>query len=71
VTAVGYTNLGWLTLFPNGQTLPGSSTVNFDVSEYAIANQTIIKLGTSGQLCVNAGNAGSNVILDATGYEAP
>src|SRR5258708_18506934 len=71
VTAVGYPNLGWLTLFPNGQTLPAPSTVNFDVSEYAIANQTIVKLGTGGQVRVNAGNSSSHVILDATGYETP
>jgi hypothetical protein len=51
VTAVGYTNLGWFTLFPNGQTPPGSSTVNFDASEYAIANQTITKLGTGVNGC--------------------
>jgi hypothetical protein len=67
-TAADYTASGWLTLYPNGQSVPATSTLNFDTREYAIANNAIIKLGTAGQVCVNAGQSGSNVILDATGY---
>ena len=44
---------------------------NFDTSEWSIANGAIIRVGTNGQVCVNAGQAGSNVILDATAYEVP
>jgi hypothetical protein len=55
LTGVGYTNLGWLTLFPNGQPLPSTSTLNFDTHEYAIANGAIARIGTSGQVCVNVG----------------
>lgn len=73
VAAVGYAQQGWLTLFPNGQNVPTTSTLNFDPSEYAIANGTIVKIGTGGQVCVNVGTVGngatgSQVILDATGY---
>jgi hypothetical protein len=71
MTAADYTANGWLTGFPNGQALPATSTVNFDVHEYAIANGTILKIGTGGQVCVNAGLSASDVILDATGYELP
>jgi hypothetical protein len=69
VTAVSYTANGWLTLYPNGQSVPSTSALNFDVNENAIANGAIVKVGTSGQVCVNAGNSSSNLILDATGYE--
>jgi hypothetical protein len=73
VTAVGYATNGWLTAFPNGQPVPTTSTVNFDKSEYAMANNSIMRIGTGGQVCVNVGTvnsaAGSSqVILDAQGY---
>jgi hypothetical protein len=70
ITGVGYVDYGWLTLFPNGQAVPSTSTLNFDTREYAIANGTIVRIGTGGQVCVNAGRSSSNVILDATGYLA-
>jgi acid phosphatase type 7 len=71
VTAVGYGANGWLTVYPNGQSVPATSTVNFDVHENAIANGALVKVGTGGQVCVNAGNTSSNVIIDASGYETP
>ena len=40
VTGVGYSQYGWLTVYPNGQAVPSTSTVNFDTREYAIANGT-------------------------------
>jgi alpha-tubulin suppressor-like RCC1 family protein/pimeloyl-ACP methyl ester carboxylesterase len=73
VTAVGYSTNGWLTVFPNGQSVPATSTLNFDHTEYAMANSTIMRIGTSGQVCVNVGTinaapGSSQVILDVTGY---
>jgi hypothetical protein len=73
VTSVGETTDGWLTVYPNGQTIPATSTLNFATSEYAVANGTIIRVGSGGQVCVSVGTvnsiAGSSqVILDATGY---
>jgi hypothetical protein len=73
VTAVDYVARGWLTVYPNGQSVPATSTVNFDTSEYAIANGSIVRLGTGGQVCVNVGTVNSvpgdaDVILDVTGY---
>jgi hypothetical protein len=72
VTAAGYSTNGWLTAFPNGQAVPPTSTLNFDRSEYAMANNTIMRIG-NGQVCVNVGTVNSvpgssQVILDATGY---
>jgi hypothetical protein len=59
-------------VYPNGQSVPATSTLNFDTSEYAIANGAIIGLN-DGQLCVNVGTIGgapgnSQVIVDVTGY---
>jgi len=76
VTAVGYGTKGWLTAYPNGQTVPATSTLNFDPSEYAMANGTILALDSSGQMCVNVGTINSapgsaHVILDAVGYLTP
>jgi hypothetical protein len=73
VTAVSQTGDGWLTVYPNGQPLPATSTLNFGQSEYAIANGAIMRVGSSGQVCVEVGTVGSlpgssNVILDATAY---
>jgi hypothetical protein len=73
VTAVGYGVQGWLTAYPNGQPVPATSTVNFDATEYAVANGAIVRVGTGGQVCVNTGTVGSapgssQLILDVTGY---
>ncbi|HEV7662761.1 MAG TPA: hypothetical protein VGQ62_04440 [Chloroflexota bacterium] len=73
VTAVGYGARGWLSVYPNGQGVPATSTVNFDTTEYAIANASIMRLGTGGQVCVNVGTinsvaGSSHVVIDVTGY---
>jgi hypothetical protein len=73
VTAVGYGARGWLTLYPGGGALPPTSTLNFDPSEYAIANGTIVGLGNNGQVCVDVGTVNSapgasNVLIDVVGY---
>ena len=66
--SVGYGSDGWLTLYPAGQSLPQTSTLNFDTHEYAIANGAMVRLGTSGQVCIDAGASGSCAIVDVTGY---
>lgn len=75
VTAVGYGTNGWLTAYPSGQPVPATSTLNFATSEYAIANATLVKLGSGGSVCVNVGTVNSqgssHVIIDALGYVAP
>jgi hypothetical protein len=73
VTAVGYSGPGWLTVYPNGQPVPGTSTLNFDPAEYAVANGMSIRLGVGGQVCVQVGTVGSapgssQVILDVVGF---
>ena len=76
VTAVGDTTPGWLTVYPQGQPLPATSTLDFDPSAYAIANGAVLPLGSGGQVCVavgtvNGASGGAHVVLDVTGYLLP
>jgi hypothetical protein len=76
VTGVGYQTRGWLTVYPAGQSVPATSTVNFDTSEYAIANSAIVRIGGNGQVCVEVGTLSSmpgspDVALDVAGYLPP
>jgi hypothetical protein len=64
----GYAANGWLTLYPAGQPLRATSTINFDSDEGAIANNAIIKLRTNGQLCAHANQAATQVVVDVVGY---
>jgi hypothetical protein len=67
LTAIGYSEDGWLTLYPNGQAVPATSSLNYDLIEYAIANTAIVRVGSSGQVCL-VGSPGTNAILDVSGY---
>jgi hypothetical protein len=76
VTAVGDTAPGWLTLYPQGQPLPATSTLDFDPSAYAVANGAILPVGSGGQVCVEVGTVnsapgGAQVVLDVSGYLLP
>jgi hypothetical protein len=68
LTTVSPAATGWLTLYPAGQALPATSTLNFDATEYAIANGAYVRLGTGGQVCVHAGQSAAHAVLDVTGY---
>jgi hypothetical protein len=73
LTAVSFTQNGFLTIFPAGATYnPNTdpSTMNFSVGQYAIANSFVCGL-TNGQLKVYVGVFGStkaNYIIDINGY---
>jgi hypothetical protein len=67
ITAVGYTGNGWLTLYPDRQSVPPTSALNFDFSGSAISAGEMVRLGTSGQVCVDTGQNATHVILDVTG----
>jgi hypothetical protein len=73
VTGSGYTAPGWISLYPAGQQVPATSSLNFDSRAYAMANNTIAHIGAGGQVCVNVGTVdsvpgSSHVILDVVGY---
>ncbi len=67
LTAVNHPDDKWLTLYPNGQVVPDTSNLNYDTSEYAIANSAVLKLGTDGKVCV-VGSTNTDAIIDVTGY---
>jgi hypothetical protein len=68
VTAVPSGPLGYLTLWPSGQTQPTVSTLNSDGR--VKANAAITPAGTNGGVSVFVTNA-SHVILDIDGYFVP
>jgi RHS repeat-associated protein len=67
VTSVNATNDAFLTVYPTGSTRPGVSTLN-TVTGVVVANSTIAKVGTNGQITVFAGNTQSDVIIDIQGW---
>ncbi len=69
VTVTSAAAAGFLTLFPDGATLPLASSVNFHAGQTR-ANNAIFALGTTGGATIHAGLGSGNVeaILDVTGY---
>jgi YVTN family beta-propeller protein len=61
--------LGYLTVWPAGQTRPLASTLN-SLDGRIKANAAIVPAGASGDISVYASNT-TNVILDVNGYFAP
>ena len=69
VTVVPPAGLGYLTIWPAGQTQPYVSTLN-SLNGAVLANATIVPAGTSGAVSVYVTDA-SDVIIDINGYFAP
>ena len=66
---VPHGGLGYMTVWPTGQTRPLVSTLN-DVPGTIIANAAIVPAGTSGDISVYPSND-TDVIIDINGYFAP
>jgi lysophospholipase L1-like esterase len=69
VTAVPKGPLGFVTLFPTGQTQPLVSTLNATTGT-ATANAAIVPAGAAGAVSVYASDT-TDVVLDVTGYFQP
>ena len=69
VTVVPRGPLGWLTLWPTGQTQPTVSTLN-SLGGDVLANAAIVPAGTGGAVSVFVTNA-TDVIIDINGYFDP
>jgi hypothetical protein len=72
VTTTAQTRAGNLRLYPAGQAVPLTSTINF-VAQHARANNAIVRLGANGQVGVRCdmvpGTGGTaQFILDVSGY---
>jgi hypothetical protein len=61
--------LGYLTAFPTGETLPNVSTVNAP-NGGVVASSAIVPAGTSGAISVFA-SSNTNLLIDINGYFAP
>src|ERR1017187_1223405 len=68
-SVVPHGGLGYMTVWPTGQTRPLVSTLN-DVPGTIIANAAIVPAGTSGDISVYPSND-TDVIIDINGYFAP
>jgi hypothetical protein len=69
VTAVDGQAPGFLTVFPDGGTQPGTSSVNFPPGS-ASPNTVVSRVGTDGRIRIFA-SAGVNVIVDIFGWFGP
>ncbi len=69
VTAIPQGDLGYLSLYPTGQSKPTVSTLNASTGTVT-ANAALLPAGTNGAIEVYVSNA-SDVVLDVNGYFAP
>jgi hypothetical protein len=69
VTAVDAAASGYLTVWPSGQTRPGSSNLNYRSTE-AVANAVVMRVGSGGFVNVAASRGCPQVIVDVTGWFA-
>ncbi|HUP76764.1 MAG TPA: hypothetical protein VM282_27260 [Acidimicrobiales bacterium] len=59
--------LGYLSLFPDGTTWPGTSSINYFTAQ-DIANSSIVAVSTDRKIKVRCGGGATHVIIDVTGY---
>jgi hypothetical protein len=67
VTAVTPTAAGYLTVWPTGQTQPGTSNVNFKPGD-TVPNAVVVQLGTGGSIDIRNVGGTTQVLVDVTGY---
>jgi len=71
ITVVTKGYLGYLSVWPSGQAMPGVSTLNSYANfSTAVSNAAIVPAGNSGSIDVYATDA-TDVIIDINGYFAP
>lgn len=67
VTAVNPTAAGFLTVFPEGTTMPTVSNLNFNIGQ-TVANLVTVGLSASGMASVYNSAGSTNVVIDVDGY---
>jgi hypothetical protein len=73
VTVTNPGGSGFLTVYPNGESTPNASNVNYKPGQ-TVANAVIVPVGSGGMVVVFNGGAsakGVDVIVDVTGYYTP
>jgi hypothetical protein len=67
VTVTDPTAGSYLTLWPDGNTQPVASDVNF-VSGLTVANLTIVKIGSNGKVAVFNAQGNTQIVVDVVGW---
>ena len=67
VTAADATGAGYLTVYPCGEPVPGSSSLNFSLNR-DVANAVLTKIGSGGKVCIRTGINATHIVADVTGY---
>ncbi len=67
VTAVNPTASGFLTVFPEGTTMPTVSSLNF-VADETVANLVTVPLSSTGMVSIFNHVGSTNVVIDVDGY---
>jgi hypothetical protein len=68
ITALGGADPGYMTAYPDGASLPGTSTIDYGPNQL-IASFAIVPVGTDGKIDLYNGSAGTAQLLgDVTGY---
>jgi hypothetical protein len=69
ITALPKTSMGQLVVWPAGQSMPGTSTLN--TSTDITANAAIVAAGTGGSISIDSPVGNTDVFIDINGYWAP
>ncbi len=67
ITSADANGTGFVTAYPCGAPLPNASNLNYRVGA-PVANSAIVKVGTSGKVCLLTADAGTHLIADVNGY---
>jgi hypothetical protein len=67
VTAVGPTAAGYLTVWPDAVTRPGTSDLNFAAGQ-TVPNLVVVQVGATGKIDVYNAFGTTNVLVDVMGW---
>ncbi|SCG52448.1 hypothetical protein GA0070609_2664 [Micromonospora echinaurantiaca] len=67
ITVAAPTTAGFVTVYPSGQSRPGTSTINFTQRDVR-ANRTIVALGTDGRIALYNATGTTPIIVDVVGW---
>ena len=67
VTVTAPTAEGWLTVWPAGDSMPPTSTINF-VPGQTVANAATLSLGVDGEVSINNSAGSTHVVVDVAGW---
>ena len=67
VTATDTTAAGFLSIYPQGQPNPGTSTLNWSPG-LTVAARVLVRVGSSGQITVYNSTGSTDVVVDVDGY---